>query len=198
MANAHLTRPRLSDLDFVELEYFGTTLLVVADCLCHDYSLDGFLGGSEADFMAWRAARCISRPLMESLSMLRFMLSHASTDFSSAMRFSTSCGSKVGTAMPGSGMPSGPHRRRNISNGSCGGVGSAMGAVFFQAEEFSHFGFPGDGVLVTQIDERAAERFLEQQVAGQVRARAVEGAGGPQHEAHRPGQIMEEARGDAR
>src|SRR6185503_9766737 len=121
MTHAHLAGPGLAHLDVVDLKYFGTTLLVVADCLCHDYSLDWFLGGSEgeieaeADFIACSAARCISRPLIESLSMLRFMLSHASTDFSSAMRFSTSCGSKVGTAMPGSGMPSGPHRRRNIS-----------------------------------------------------------------------------------
>src|SRR5688572_25936126 len=137
--------------------------------------------------MACRAARCISRPLMESLSMLRFMLSHASTDFSSAMRFSTSCGSKVGTAMPGSGMPSGPHRRRNISRGSCGGGSSAMGPIFFDSEEFAYLRFTRHGVLITQVDERAAERLLEQQVARQVGARAAEGAGRTQHEAHRGG-----------
>src|SRR3990170_103200 len=138
--------------------------------------------------MACSAARCISRPLMESLSMLRFMLSHASTDFSSAMRFSTSCGSKVGTAMPGSGMPSGPHRRRNISKGSCGGVSSAMGPIFFDSEEFAYLGFARRGVLVPQVDERAAERLLEQQVAREVRAGAAEGAGGAEDEAHRGGE----------
>src|SRR5688500_15615948 len=134
---------------------------------------------------------------MESLSMLRFMASHASTDSSSAMRFSTSCGSKVGTAMPGSGMPSGPHRRRNISKGSCGGVLSAMGPIFFDSEEFAYLGFARHGVLVSQVDERAAERLLEQQVARQVGARAVEGASGAQHEAHRGGQLVQEARSDA-
>src|SRR6187431_1184804 len=138
-----------------------------------------FLGGSAADFIAWSAARCISRPLIESRSMLRFMLSHCSTDLSSAMRFSTSCGSKVGTVMPGIGTPSGPHRRRNISNGSCGGVSSAMRLVLLDAEEFAHLGGARLGVLVAQVDQRAAERLLEQQVAREVRARAVERAGGP-------------------
>src|SRR4030095_91401 len=96
---------------------------------------------------------------MESLSMLRFMLSHASTDFSSAMRFSTSCGSKVGTAMPGSGIPSGPHRRRNISNGSCGGVCSAMGPILVDGEEFAHLGFARGGVLLAEGDEGGARRL---------------------------------------
>src|SRR6185503_8594810 len=197
MAHAHLAGPGLAHLDIVELKYFGTTLLVVADCLCHDYSLDWFLGGSEADFMAWSAARCISRPLIESLSMLRFMLSHASTDFSSAMRFSTSCGSKVGTAMPGSGIPSGPNRRRNISNGSCGGVCSAMGPILVYCEEFAYLGFARRGVLVAEVDERGADRHREHQLARKVRAGAVEGAGGAQHEADGAGQLVQEARRDA-
>src|SRR5688572_32734725 len=109
---------------------------------------------------------------MENLSMLRFMLSQASTERSSAMRFSTSCGSKVGTARPGSGTPSGPHRRRNISKGSCGGMSSGMDAALLQAEEFAHLGLARHGVLVAQVDERAAERFLEEQVARQVGPRA--------------------------
>src|SRR6185503_21310285 len=114
--------------------------------------------------------------------MLRFMLSQPSTDFSSTMRFSTSFGSKVGTAMPGIGTPSGPHSRRNISNGSGGGgVSSAMGDVLFQAEELSHVGFARDGVLVAKVDKGAAERLLEQEVAREVGARAVERAGRPQH-----------------
>src|SRR5262245_25815009 len=120
---------------------------------------------------------------MENLSMLRFMLSQASTERSSAMRFSTSFGSKVGTARPGIGTPSGPHRRRNISNGS-GGGSSAMGLILSRAEELAHLGLARHGVLVAEVDERAAERLLEQQVARQVRARAVERAGGAQHEAH--------------
>src|SRR5262245_29537465 len=100
--------------------------------------------------------------------MLRFMLSQASTERSSAMRFSTSFGSKVGTAMPGTGTPSGPHRRRNISNGSCGV--SAMRPpflAFFQPEELAHLGGARLGVAVTQVDQRLAERLLEQQVARQ-------------------------------
>src|SRR5687768_9638141 len=118
--------------------------------------------------MAWSAARWSSRPWMENLSMFRFMLSQASTERSSAMRRSTSCGSKVGTAMPGIGTPSGPHRRRNISKGSCGGVSLAMGDAFFQPEKLADFYFPGDGVLVAEVDERAAERLLEKQVAREV------------------------------
>src|SRR5512134_4064104 len=129
--------------------------------------------------------------------MLRFMVSQASIERSSEIRFSTSRGSKVGTAMPGMGTPSGPHRRRNISNGSCGGLSSGMGAALFQSKEFAHFGFAGKGVAVAKVDQRAAERLLEQEVAREIRARAVEGAGGPQYEAHGPRQLMDEARGDA-
>ena len=54
--------------------------------------------------------------------MFRFIASHTSTDFSSLMRLSISFGSSVGIVMPGTGTPSGPHRRRNISNGSCGAL----------------------------------------------------------------------------
>src|SRR3954466_13517463 len=131
--------------------------------------------------------------------MLRFMLSHASTERRSVMRFSTSCGSKVGIAMPGSGTPRLPHRRRNISNGSCGGgAWSAMALDGLgRVEEFAHLGLAADRVLVAQIDQRAAERRLEQQVAREVGARAVEGAGRLQHEAHRGRQLVQEARGDA-
>src|SRR5688572_8079717 len=129
--------------------------------------------------------------------MLRFMLSHASTERSSAMRFSTSCGSKVGTAMPGIGTPSGPQSRRNISNGSCGGVSSGMRAALLErGEEFPHLGLAHRGVAVAEVDQRAAERLLEKKVARQVRARAVERAGGPQHEAHGARQLVDEARGD--
>src|SRR5688500_1274770 len=146
--------------------------------------------------MACSAARCSSRPWIENFTMLRFMLSQASTERSSAMRFSTSCGSKVGMAMPGSGTPSGPHRRRNISNGSGGGVCSAIGFLG-GVEEGPHFRLAGHGVLVAKVDQRPAERLLEQQVAREVRAGAVERAGGAQDEAHRGGQLVDEARGDA-
>src|SRR5258706_7800218 len=111
-------------------------------------------------------------------STLRFILSQPSTDFSSWMRRSISLGSSVGMAMPGTGTPSGPHRRRNISNGSGGVLGSAM-LVRRIVEEGAHFAFAADRVLVAQIDQRAAERRLEQQIAREVRARAVHRAGRP-------------------
>src|SRR5438874_4817020 len=100
--------------------------------------------------------------------MLRFMLSHASTERRSVMRFSTSFGSKVGIAMPGSGTPRLPHRRRYISNGSWGGGASSGMGNFFGGEEFADLGVATDGVLVAQVDERAAERFLEEEIARQV------------------------------
>src|SRR3954467_15521722 len=110
--------------------------------------------------------------------MLRFMLSQPSTERSSAMRFSTSCGSKVGIAIPGSGTLSGPHSRRNISKGSCGGFwSSAIGSFLRRGAQVAHLLLPRQGVLVAEVDERAAERLLEEQVACQVRARAVERAG---------------------
>src|ERR1044071_833268 len=99
---------------------------------------------------------------MENFTMLRFMLSHASTERRSAIRFSTSCGSKVGIAMPGSGTPRLPHSRRYISNGSEGGVSSAMDRFFDRGEEFLDLGLAADGVLVAEVDERAAERLLEE------------------------------------
>src|SRR5215831_18408292 len=127
--------------------------------------------------------------------MLRFMVSQPSIERRSAMRFSTSCGSSVGIAMPGSGTPSGPHRRRNISNGSgrvwpenpaFGSFGSsAMGGALGLLEERLHLGLARDRVLVAEVDEGAAERFLEQQVARKVRAGAVERPGRAQDEAHR-------------
>src|SRR5690242_1293897 len=131
--------------------------------------------------------------------MLRFMLSHASTERSSAMRFSTSRGSKVGIAMPGSGTPSGPQSRRNISNGSWGGLSSGIerGLLLRRVEERVHLGLAADGVLVAEVDQRAAERLLEQQVARQVGARAVERAGGLEDETHRFRQLVQETRRDA-
>src|SRR5438105_12675394 len=150
-----------------------------------------FFGGSPpAARIAWSAARCSSSPWIENLIMLRFMLSHASTERRSAMRFSTSCGSKVGIAMPGSGTPSGPHSRRNISKGSCGGWDSAIGSFFRRVEELLQLGLAADGVLVAQIDQRAAERFLEQEVARQVGTRAVQRAGRLEDEAHRGRQLV--------
>src|SRR3954463_6306811 len=111
--------------------------------------------------IACSAARCSSSPWMENFTMLRFMFSHASTERRSAMRLSTSLGSKVGIAMPGSGTPRLPQRRRYISKGSCGGVSSGMGGFFGGREELLYLGFAADGVLVAQIDQRAAERLLE-------------------------------------
>src|SRR5688572_6845442 len=145
--------------------------------------------------MAWSAARCSSRPWMENLTMLRFMFSHASTERRSAMRFSSSFGSSVGMAMPGSGTPRGPHRRRNISNGSDGV--SAIGLLLARVEEVAYFRLAAGRVLVAQVDERATERFLEQQIAREVRARAVERARGAQDEAHRGRQLVQEAGCDA-
>src|SRR5687768_8509704 len=109
--------------------------------------------------------------------MFRFMFNQASTERRSAMRFSTSWGSKVGTAMPGIGTPSGPHRRRNISNGSGGGVSSGMGHVLLQGEEFAYLALARHRVLVAELDQRAAEGLLEQEVAREVGSRAVERAG---------------------
>src|SRR5690348_1243557 len=101
--------------------------------------------------------------------MLRFMLSQPSTDLSSTMRFSTSAGSSVGMAMPGIGTPSGPHSRRNISNGSWGGFSSAIRGLLRRREELAHLLLPRHRVLVAEVDERAAEGLLEQQVAREVR-----------------------------
>src|SRR5256885_16593393 len=98
--------------------------------------------------------------------MLRFMLSQASTERRSAMRFSTSCGSKVGIAMPGSGTPRLPHRRRNISNGSCGGApSSGIGPFLGRIKELAHLGLAADGALVPQMPRRPAEGFAETELA---------------------------------
>src|SRR5689334_14045360 len=131
--------------------------------------------------------------------MLRFILSHASTDLRSLIRFSTSCGSKVGIAMPGSGTPRLPQRRRYISNGSGdGGVFSSATALgHLGSEEFAQLGLAADGVLIAEVDERAAETLLEEEVARQVGARARQRAGGLQDEAHGHRQLVDEARGDA-
>src|SRR3982751_5862342 len=128
--------------------------------------------------------------------MLRFMFSQASIERISVMRFSISFGSSVGIAMPGSGTPSGPHRVRNISKGSCGGLEgeSAMGVAFGVVEELPHLGFARGGVLVAEVDQGAAKRFLEQQVARKVGARAVERARWAQNEAHATRQLVDEAR----
>jgi hypothetical protein len=76
--------------------------------------------------MARNAECCTSSPWTAKRTMFRLTCSQDSTERSSAMRLSTSFGSSVGTAMPGTGRPSGPHRRRKISKGSCGGFDSAM------------------------------------------------------------------------
>src|SRR5207237_10112778 len=128
--------------------------------------------------------RCSSSAWMDTFTMMRLMLSQASTERSSAMRFSTSCGSEVGIAMPGSGTPRPPHRRRNISKGSCGGGSSGIRPCLRRGEELAHLRFAADGVLVAEIDERAAERLFEEQIARQVRARAVQRAGWLEGEAH--------------
>src|SRR3954463_9397514 len=112
---------------------------------------------------------------MENFTMLRFMASHPSIERRSAMRLSISLGSRVGIAMPGIGTPSGPQSRRKSSNGSCGWSG--MNASFAIVEKVPHFGFPALRVLVAKVDQRAAERLLEQEVACEVRARAGERAG---------------------
>src|SRR5262245_17467084 len=122
--------------------------------------------------------------------MFRFMVSQPSIERRSVMRFCTSSGSRVGIAIPGIGTPSGPHRRRNISNGSACGAGlesgwSAMGGAFGGLEERLDLRLARHCVLVAEVDEGAAEGFLEKQVARKVRARAVERAGRAQDEAHR-------------
>src|SRR5688572_13021402 len=128
--------------------------------------------------------------------MLRFMLSQPSIERRSAMRLSISLGSSVGMAIPGSGTPSGPHRRRKSSNGSCGGW-SGMDASFAIVEKLAHLGFAPGGVFVAQFDERAAEPLLKKEVAREVGARAVERSAGAQDEAHAARQLVEEARRDA-
>src|SRR5712671_700103 len=127
--------------------------------------------------IAWSAAFCSSRPWMENFTMLRFILSHASIERRSVIRFSTSFGSSVGIAMPGSGTPREPHRLRYISNGSCGGRDpeSAMGVAFSFIEELPDLGLARHRVLVAEVDQRAAERLLEQEVARKIGARAVQG-----------------------
>src|SRR4051794_26462505 len=101
--------------------------------------------------------------------MLRFILSHASTERRSAIRFSISFGSSVGIARPGIGTPSGPQRRLNISKGSCV-CGSAMDVAFGSFEEFLDLARARNRVLVAKIDERATEGLLEEEVARQVGA----------------------------
>src|SRR3954468_5839328 len=134
---------------------------------------------------------------MENLTMLRFMLSQPSIERRSAMRFWISAGSSVGMAMPGTGTPSGPQSRRKSSKGSCGGGWSGMDATFAVVEELAHLGIAPHGVVVAEVDQRAAERLLEQQVARKVRARAVEGAGRSQDETHGGRQLVHEARCDS-
>src|SRR3954462_5508776 len=104
--------------------------------------------------------------------------------------------------MPGSGTPSGPHRRRNISNGSDAGApglegSSGMGGTFGGLKEGLHLCLASYGVLVAEADEGAAERFLEQQVTRKVRAGAVERAGRAQDETHSARQLVNKARGNA-
>src|SRR5262249_37309627 len=145
-------------------------------------------------------AACTSRPWIENVTMLRFMVTQPAIERRSVMRFSTSWGSSVGIAMPGIGTPSGPHRRRNISNGSACGAGlesSAMGGALGGLEECFYLGLARDRVLVAEVDERAAEGFLEKEVARKVRARAGERAGRAQDEAHGRRQLVDEARRDA-
>src|SRR4051812_5697206 len=129
--------------------------------------------------------------------MLRFMLSQPSIERRSAMRFWISAGSSVGMAMPGTGTPSGPQSLRKSSKGSCGGGWSGMDATFAVVEKLAYLGIAPHGVVEAELDQRAAERLLEQQVARKVRARAVEGAGRTQDEAHGGRQLLHEARGDS-
>src|SRR5690348_15644930 len=100
--------------------------------------------------------------------------------------------------MPGSGTPSGPHRRRNISNGSWGGLSSGIQGFFLRRiEELAHLRFSRNRVLVAEVDQRAAERALEEQVAREVGPGTVERPGRLEEEAHRGRQLMQEARRDA-
>src|SRR3954449_7479468 len=72
-----------------------------------------------------------------------------------------------------------------------------MDATFAVVEELAHLGIAPHGVVVAKLDQRAAERLLEQEVARKVRARAVEGAGRSQNETHGRRQLMHEARRDS-
>src|SRR5688500_20359400 len=125
--------------------------------------------------------------------MLRFMLSQPSIERRSAMRLSISLGSSVGMAIPGSGTPSGPHRRRKSSNGSCGGW-SGMDASFAIVEKLAHLGFAPGGVFVAQLDERAAEPLFEKEVDRGVGARAGECFAPGQEGAHEARVARERAR----
>src|SRR6266853_4034108 len=126
---------------------------------------------------------------------LRFMLSQFSTDFSSAMRLSTSSGMSVGAITAASGKPIGPQRFLRNSNGSGGwsmsGSGvSAASSLLSRAQKLQHLGAALHGVLVAQIDQRAAVPLLEQQIAREVRSVAVHCADAAQEEAHRPWQLV--------
>src|SRR5882672_1534574 len=126
---------------------------------------------------------------------LRFMLSQFSTDFSSAMRLSTSSGMSVGAITAASGKPIGPQRFLRNSNGSGGWFMSGPGvraasSLLSWAQKLQHLGAARHGVLVAQIDQRPAVPLLEEQIAREVRPVAVHCTDAPQEKAHRPWQLV--------
>src|ERR1035437_5576614 len=99
--------------------------------------------------------------------MLRLRLSQFSTDFRSAIFFSTASMSSVGATIPGMGNPMGFHSFFMNSNGS--GSGSdmavprcAMGKCEFNpnsladAQELQHRIALGEGISIAQIDQGPA------------------------------------------
>src|SRR6266568_5375502 len=126
---------------------------------------------------------------------LRFILSQLSTDFSSAIRLSTSSGMSVGVITAASGTPIGPQRFFRNSNGSGGWSMSgpevrAASSLLSRAQKLQHLGAAGHGVVVAQIDQRPAVPLLEEQIAREVRSVAVHCADAPQEKAHRPWQLV--------
>src|SRR5712664_3682384 len=125
----------------------------------------------------------------------RFMLSQPSTDFSSAMRLSSSSWMSVGATTPASGKPIGPQRFFRNSNGSGGwfmrrGALRAASSLLSGTQKLQHLGAARHGVLITQIDQRPAVPLLEEQIACEVRAVAIHCADASQEEAHRPWQLV--------
>src|SRR5947208_7621582 len=129
-------------------------------------------------------------------STLRFMLSQFSTDFSSAMRLSSSSRTSAGAITPARGTPIGPQRLFRNSNGSGGwsmkrGLQVRAGSSLLSGtQKLQHLGAVRHGVLITQINQRPAVPAFEEQIAREIRAVAVHRADAAQEEAHRPRQLL--------
>src|SRR5262245_32385566 len=128
-------------------------------------------------------------------STLRFMLSQFSTDFSSAIRRSTSLMAVVGALKPASGRPIGPQRFLRNSKGSGGGfmIGALKkripASLLSRAQKLQQLGAARHGVLIPQVDQRPAITFLEEQIAREIGSVAIHSADAAQQEPHGPRQL---------